>query len=130
MHLFTYGTLMFPEVWRRISIGEFPSQPAVLRGYAMYRVKDAVYPGIIRGDDATEVQGLVYADLDEDTLFELDTYESSFYERLPVTVQTADGADLECHAYIVPPSRRDLLTDEGWDREWFRVNELDRYLNG
>jgi hypothetical protein len=76
------------------------------------------------------VQGLVYADLDEDTLFELDTYESSFYERLPVTVQTADGADLECHAYIVPPSRRDLLTDEGWDREWFRVNELDRYLNG
>ncbi len=130
MHLFTYGTLMFPEVWQRISIGEFPSQPAVLRGYAMYRVKDAVYPGIIRCDETTEVWGLVYADLDEDTLFELDTYESSFYERLPVTVKTVDGGDLECHAYIVPPSRRDLLTNDVWDREWFRLNELDKYLNG
>lgn len=130
MNLFTYGTLMFPEVWQRISIGEFPSQPATLRGYAMYRVKDAVYPGIILSETPAEVQGFVYADLDEDTLFELDTYESSFYERLPVMVTIASGEDLECHAYIVPKSRRDLLTTEAWDREWFRLHELDRYLNG
>jgi len=121
---------MFPEVWQRISIGEFPSQPATLRGYAMYRVKDAVYPGIILSETPAEVQGLVYADLDEDTLFELDTYESSFYERLPVMVTTASGEELECHSFIVPQSRRDLLTNEPWDREWFRLNELDRYLNG
>ena len=121
---------MFPEVWRRISIGEFPSQPATLRGYAMYRVKDAVYPGIILAEEASEVAGLVYTDLDEDTLFELDTYESSFYERLPVMVVTATGEQLECHAYIVPLSRRDLLTNEGWDREYFQLHELDKYLNG
>ena len=130
MHLFTYGTLMFPEVWRRISVGELPSQPAVLRGYAMYRVKNAVYPGIIRCEPTSAVQGLLYSDLDEDTLFELDTYESSFYERLPVMVTTDRGEELECHAYIVPESRRDLLTSEPWDKEWFRLHELDRYLNG
>lgn len=130
MRLFTYGTLMFPEVWQRISIGVFPAEPAVLRGYAMYRVKDAVYPGIIRADTGPEVHGLVYTDLDEDTLFELDTYESSFYERLPVRVTLASGEEVECHAYIVPSSRRDLLTSESWDAEMFRVNELDRYLNG
>lgn len=89
-----------------------------------------MYPGIIRCDEPREVHGLVYADLDEDTLFELDTYESSFYERLPVTVITDDGETLECHAYIVPPSRKDLLTSDPWDAEWFRANELDKYLNG
>lgn len=130
MHLFTYGTLTFPEVWDRISVGKFPSRPAVLRGYAMYRVKDAVYPGIVRGDSQSEVPGVLYDDLDEDTLFELDTYESSFYERLPVQVVLEDGSEVECHAYIVPDSRRDLLTDELWDKEWFRTHELNHYLNG
>lgn len=130
MRLFTYGTLMFPEVWQRISIGIYPAEPAVLRGYAMYRVKDAVYPGITRAEPTSEVPGLVYADLDEDTLFELDTYESSFYQRLPVKVTIASGEDVECHAYVVPESRRDLLTTEPWDAKHFRTHELHRYLNG
>jgi gamma-glutamylcyclotransferase (GGCT)/AIG2-like uncharacterized protein YtfP len=130
MHLFTYGTLMFPEVWQRISIGSFSSQPAVLHGYSMYRVKDVVYPGIIRCETDSEVHGLLYNDLDEETLFELDTYESSFYERLPVRAITASGEELDCYAYVVPTSRRDLLTSEPWDAEWFRSHELDRYLNG
>jgi hypothetical protein len=47
-----------------------------------------------------------------------------------VTVTTAGGEILECHAYIVPDSRRDLLTEEVWDAEYFRLNELDKYLNG
>jgi len=130
MHLFTYGTLTFPEVWERISVGTFPSRPAVLRGYAMYRVKDAVYPGIVRSDSGAEVQGVLYDNLDEDTLFELDTYESSFYNRVPVTVLVNDGTEVECQAYVVPDSRRDLLTDEQWDKDWFHRHELHRYLNG
>jgi gamma-glutamylcyclotransferase (GGCT)/AIG2-like uncharacterized protein YtfP len=130
MHLFTYGTLTFPAVWERISVGTFPSRPAVLQGYAMYRVKDAVYPGIVRSDTKSAVQGVLYDDLDEDTLFELDTYESSFYERLPVIVTVEDGTEVECHAYVVPEARRDLLTNERWDREWFCTHELHRYLNG
>lgn len=130
MHLFTYGTLTFPEVWDRISIGMFPSRPAILRGYSMFRVKDAVYPGIIRSDTGSEVHGVLYDDLDEDTLFELDTYESSFYDRLPVKVVVENDAEVECHAYVVPDSRKDLLTNESWDKEWFRAHELQRYLNG
>jgi hypothetical protein len=96
----------------------------------MYRVKDAVYPGIVRSDADSEVRGVLHDDLDEDTLFELDTYESSFYDRLPVRVMVDDGTEVECQAYVVPDSRRDLLTNERWDKEWFRAHELDRYLSG
>lgn len=130
MNLFTYGTLMFPEVWQRISIGEFPAQPASLRGYEIYYVKGALYPGIIRTDRDSIVSGLLYVGLDEDTLFELDTYESSFYKRIPVVALTADGTEQECHAYTVPDSRRDLLTDRHWDAVRFRENELEKYLEG
>ena len=54
-HLFTYGTLMFQEVWQAIvcpdDVGrDFPSTPARLDGYQIFRVKDALYPGIIKSD--------------------------------------------------------------------------------
>jgi gamma-glutamylcyclotransferase (GGCT)/AIG2-like uncharacterized protein YtfP len=53
LHLFTYGTLMFPEVWRVVVGKDFESTPAQLPGYQIFRVRDAVYPGII----ATEPSG-------------------------------------------------------------------------
>ncbi len=130
MHLFTYGTLMFPEVWKRISIDRFPSQPAKLPGYAIYRVKDAVYPGIISADKESVVDGVLYDGIDEDTLFELDTYESNFYERIPVLAYTADGLQVECQAYIVPNSRHEMLSNEPWDADQFREQELEKYLHG
>jgi len=130
MQLFTYGTLMFPEVWKRISVGQLPSEPATLHGYACYRVRDAVYPGIIQSEENSLVPGLVYRDLDEETLFELDTYESDFYKRLPVQVVTEDGEKIDCQAYVVPELRREMLTDEPWDPEWFHQHELQKYLYG
>ena len=130
MNLFTYGTLMFPEVWERIAIGEFPAQKGTLAGYSVYRVRDALYPGIILSDNGAIVSGKIYQGLDDDTLYELDTYESSFYERIIVQARTAEGASLDCYAYVVPQSRRDLLTDEPWDAEHFSQNLLHAYLNG
>jgi gamma-glutamylcyclotransferase (GGCT)/AIG2-like uncharacterized protein YtfP len=130
MHLFTYGTLVFPEVWRRIAVREAAAERAVLSGYAIYRVKDAVFPGMVCADKKDRVPGVLYRDLDEDTLFELDAYESDFYRRETVTVVTQAGETVECQAYTVPDSRRDMLTDEPWDTEWFAEHELENYLDG
>ncbi|MCG8451284.1 MAG: gamma-glutamylcyclotransferase [Pirellulales bacterium] len=130
LNLFTYGTLMFPEVWKRIHIGEFPAVPATLRGFAIYRVRDAVFPGIVRADDTKQVTGRVYLNLDEDTLFELDAYESDLYERINVTATLEDGTELACYAFVVPDSHRQALTDEPWDATQFEQQELQKYLHG
>lgn len=130
MNLFTYGTLMFPEVWERIAIGEFPAQEASLPGYAIFRVRDALYPGIVQSDNGSIVTGKIYEGIDEDTLYELDTYESSFYERIVVRAKGINGDDLDCYAYVVPSSRREMLTCEPWDAEHFSRNLLHAYLNG
>ncbi|NOZ40114.1 MAG: gamma-glutamylcyclotransferase, partial [Planctomycetes bacterium] len=79
---------MFPEVWRRIDVGEFPSQPATLPGFAIYRVKDAVFPGIVRAEPDDLVNGVLYRNLEEDILFELEAYESDLYERIAVIAAT------------------------------------------
>jgi gamma-glutamylcyclotransferase (GGCT)/AIG2-like uncharacterized protein YtfP len=130
MHLFTYGTLVFPEVWQRIAVREAAAERASLTGFAIYRVRDAVFPGIVRAEPVNAVAGVLYRDLDENTLFELDAYESDFYCRETVAVVTETGDTVECQAYVVPEKRRDLLTDEPWDAEWFAEHKLEKYLNG
>jgi gamma-glutamylcyclotransferase (GGCT)/AIG2-like uncharacterized protein YtfP len=130
MHLFTYGTLMFPEVWRRIAIREADSERATLKGFAIYRVKDAIIPGIVRAQEGDRVEGVLYRDLDDEMLFELDAYESDFYRREPVKVTTASGQMVDCQAYVIPELRREMLTNERWDRDWFAEHKLASYLNG
>ena len=129
MNLFTYGTLMFPEVWHRIDVGDFPSEPATLPGFAIYRVKDAVFPGMVRAEPDSHVEGIVYRDLTDDALFELDAYESDFYDRIPVIAAGQHGL-IDCTAYVVPNSHRSALTNQPWSREWFAEHQLERYLNG
>jgi gamma-glutamylcyclotransferase (GGCT)/AIG2-like uncharacterized protein YtfP len=130
MNLFTYGTLMFPEVWKRIDIGEFVSTPAILHGFAIYRVRDTVFPGIVRASATDQVRGLTFLDLDEATLFEIDTYETGFYERIDVTATLDSGAEVPCSVYVIPDSRRHELTDDSWDALHFKEKELEKYLNG
>ena len=129
MNLFTYGTLMFPEVWQRIGLSDFSSHPATLPGFAIYRLKDAVFPGIVRANPHDHVSGLLYLDLDEDAMFELDAYESDLYDRIPVIAATEAGP-IECTAFVIPDSRRHVLTNESWDAQSFREKQLAKYLHG
>jgi gamma-glutamylcyclotransferase (GGCT)/AIG2-like uncharacterized protein YtfP len=158
MHLFTYGTLMFPEVWQAVVGRQFETTPAQLPGYEIYRVAGALYPGIIavnpspygRGQvrdfsgsqpsaissqpssssssdsrpstldsGLSPIPGLLYHNLDEDSLARLDAFEGHEYIRQSVTVLTDAGQQLPADAYIIPPNRRDILTGEIWTAEDF-----------
>jgi gamma-glutamylcyclotransferase (GGCT)/AIG2-like uncharacterized protein YtfP len=129
MHLFTYGTLMFPEVWKTVVGKEFPTVPAALPGYQIFRVAGAVFPGIVAiasspvspfpPPPSPPVPGLVYLDLDAATIARLDRFEDDFYVRQTVTVTCEDGCELAADAYLVPENRRDVLTSEIWTAEEF-----------
>ncbi len=130
MSLFAYGTLMFAEVWKRIGIQQCDSQPAILPGYAIYRIRGALIPGIIRTGPEDQVQGVVYHGLDETTLEELDVYESDLYQRSIVHARSFDSEPLECQAYVIPAANRKVLSAEVWDADWFKRQGLAQYLRG
>jgi len=129
MNLFAYGTLTFPEVWQRIDVGPFESVPAVLPGFAIFRVRNAVFPGIIRGEPGDHVSGLVFRGLLEEDLFELEAYESDLYDRIDV-IAASDQGPLECSAFVIPESHRSALTNEFWDTDQFKKHQLAKYVSG
>jgi gamma-glutamylcyclotransferase (GGCT)/AIG2-like uncharacterized protein YtfP len=118
MHVFTYGTLMFPEVWRSVVGRTFATVEGSAAGYAIFRVQDAVFPGIVEAaDDA--VRGVVYLDVDEESVARLDRFEDTFYERRAIAVNCENGTGITSDAYVVSHGNRSVLTNERWDAESF-----------
>jgi hypothetical protein len=153
MHVFTYGTLMFPQVWQAVvgpddsgrQFAKLPATlPATLPGYQIFRVAGAVYPGIIKysppappsdsqlstlHSQPSPVPGLLHLDVDADSIARVDRFESDFYRRQPITVVTRDGRELAAEAYVVPDESRHVLTDEPWTADEFeKRGDLARFV--
>lgn len=131
MHVFAYGTLMFPEVWQAVVGRGFPTIAASAPGYEIYRVAKAVYPGIVAAAETSSVPGIVYLDVDEESLARLDWFEDDFYKRQSIGVVCAEGERRMADTYVVPPHQKQFLTKEPWTRTSFLSSGgLERFLRG
>lgn len=126
-HVFVYGTLLIPDMMQVVTGRIHESVPAVVRGYNRYSLLGRVYPGIVA--DANEaVAGLVYLDVDDDSLARLDYFEGPEYVRQQLSVHLDGGETLTAHAYVVPPTKRSLLSDRSWNLEEFCEHGLAAFL--
>jgi gamma-glutamylcyclotransferase (GGCT)/AIG2-like uncharacterized protein YtfP len=129
MHVFTYGTLMFADVWQAVVGRPFATVGGRLPGFSIYRVRDAVFPGIIAAASEQAVHGLLYLDVDAESVARLDRFEDDFYQRQPVVIACDDGRQREAQAYLVPHENRAVLTDEPWSAESFMARgDLARFV--
>ncbi|MCB1228627.1 MAG: gamma-glutamylcyclotransferase [Verrucomicrobiae bacterium] len=128
MTLFAYGTLLVPRIWRAVTRCDCPSEPATLPGYAIFRVLEADFPGIIESRPESSVPGRIFSGLDDEILARLDAYEDDFYERREVTLLDATGNPVQSQAYVVPARFREGLSDEPWTLDWFETEAMDSYL--
>lgn len=119
VHLFTYGTLQHPRIWQAVVGRTFPTVAARLDGYSIFRVQDAVYPGVLESPGTTTVRGLVHLGVDAGSVATLDRFEDDFYTRTAVRVRCRDGRELDAQAYVILPEQRATLTDEPWSMEQF-----------
>jgi gamma-glutamylcyclotransferase (GGCT)/AIG2-like uncharacterized protein YtfP len=129
MHVFTYGTLMFPEVWQAVVGREFATVQATASGYAIFRVRDAVFPGIIAAGERDTVRGVVYLEVDPASIARLDLFEDDFYRRESLWLTCADGERRAAEAYVVPVENRRVLTNETWQADRFVASGgLDTFI--
>lgn len=118
--LFCYGTLMAPEVMRRVINREVtPGIPAVLSGYACYQIRDAWFPGLRAQQDA-QTEGILYTGLSNTALAALDQYEGYLYSRSKLTVTTRESENELAWCYLLKTQHLDQLTQIEWDFNRFR----------
>lgn len=119
-HVFTYGSLMFPDVWVPLVPRPRASVLATLPGFAREGVRGQTYPGI-RLDPRAQTSGRLYLELDDDEIARLDAFEGSEYRRETVTVwiTTADGRATSLAAEVYRLADPAQLDGQPWDPEAF-----------
>lgn len=125
MHIFTYGSLMFPEVWQCVVRGHYCFVSAAVDGYARFAVAGETYPGMVARTGAA-VSGVLYFDVDERDIAALDTFEGEDYRRETVRVVLDDGSSAEAGAYLYLLPQK--LLESPWDPERFQKERfIDAY---
>jgi len=125
--LFTYGTLEIPPVMEAVTGRSFHSTPAVLSNFARFLLQGKTYPGIFR-DDGSQVTGLLYQEVDRDSLALLDLFEGDFFRRERVQVTTPSQPRVDADTYVVSPEQRSSFSTRPWDREAFIALHLEEFL--
>lgn len=120
---------MFPDIWTAVAGRSFATVEGTAAGYAIFRVRDAVFPGIVVASGSS-VRGVVYLDVDLAAVDRLDRFEDDFYDRQSLTIDCDDGRQLVAGAYVVPPASRHVLTSEPWDLDSFVASGgLERFIS-
>ena len=127
MPLFAYGTLMFAPVIRSV-IGRVPECcPAAINGYRRLEVIGELFPGLVKESGGGKVDGILYSNIRELEWERLTAFEDDFYELEQLSVICPDGERLAL-VYVVPPSRRSILSGKPWDVDFFRAQYLPRFV--
>lgn len=121
MHIFTYGSLMFSEIWQRVVSGDYRSAPALAHGYARYAVLGATYPGMIARPGAA-VEGVLYVDVSAQDVAALDLFEGGEYRREQIEVVMQSGEKLIACTYLFTAEQG--LSAVGWEPQGFQMSRF------
>jgi len=105
---------MLTDVMQSVARCRLQPKSALLHDYTCYRVRDAVYPGIVY-EPGGLVFGVVYSGLDQQQLSVLDKYEGEIFRRKMVSAHMQDGTSVPAWSYVIADEYRRRLSDEPWD---------------
>lgn len=128
VNVFTYGSLMFDQVWRAVVGRLNPSVTGRLDGFEAWKLAGQTFPGMAPAP-GRQVRGRIWQEVTHDEVARLDAFESGIYDRKALNLQTDDGVQIEAWAYIVRPDCRGMFLDEPWDSEEFQRRHLPTFLS-
>jgi len=124
-NLFTYGTLQFPQVLKKITGKRFAMAPAVLNGYKRLLVKGTDYPAIIENTNS-KVYGNLLKNVDQVSMKSIFEFEGIDYELKHLKVEV--GSELFSAVAFVWRADFNLLDKTDWDKDEFEKKALHFYI--
>jgi len=115
------------ELVRAVTGKPFATKFGSLNGYSQFVIKDEWQSAIIPFPDRL-VEGVVYMDMDDESLARLDAFQGKHFVREEVTIEGEGGEWLEASAYFLKLSRKKLLSPDEWDEDIFREKYLKKVL--
>ena len=127
-NVFSYGTLMVPEVFQSVTCAIPSSEQAILNGYNRYSLIGRVYPAIVLEPKA-KVLGKLYLGVDSSSMRALCSFEDSVYEIVKLKAQRMDkNHSIESLSFVLLEEYYEMVSVEPWSLNSFVDDHLDQYL--
>ena len=127
LHVFSYGSLMFDQVWTRVVTGIYDRCEAILPGYERIGIRDEVYPAVIPAA-SSQVQGILYLDVAPADMIRLDQFEGDYYFRKTEEVITLDRKAMTAEVYVLSALCYPRISPGPWDPVHFSTAGLQTFL--
>lgn len=129
-HIFTYGSLMFPAVFERITARRYNRAPAQVKHFRRALLRQHSYPAVLPDRHSPSLEGFVYLNVRESDLRRLDQFEGSYYQRQQVKVLLIEQQQIiTAWLYVLKPCYRHLATSREWSPQVFETHHLQRFLS-
>ena len=125
--LFTFGSLTLPEVMKAVTGRIFPSQPAWVPGYRAMLLRGECFPGLADVDEG-RAHGVVYHQVDSESLELLDRFEGDYYRRVRCFIMVSKDQAVQGWVYLMQRQYEELLTETPWDVETFRKSHFAQFI--
>ncbi len=119
---------MFVELVKALTGKSYSTKFGSLNGYAQFVVKDEWQSALVPFPDR-QVDGVVYLDVDEDALVNLDAFQGKRFVREEVSIEGEGGEWVEALAYCLKLSRKSLLSGVEWDEDVYREKHSKKVLD-
>ena len=117
---------MYDRVWQQIVSGFHQKIPAEIIGYKRLKVKNADYPGLVKGEGI--VQGLVWLNVSQSNIERLDSFEGEFYKRVAGVAKDINNNPIVVNFYLIQDLYLSILEDIAWNKEEFEQHGLEKFL--
>lgn len=129
-HIFTYGSLMFPEVWERVVNRRYKSCEAHTAGLVRRKISNSTYPVAFAGSPENVLDGRLYWNVSPADLGRLDRFEGEYYERKPILVASGqDETKISADVFLLKPKYKLLAGPDDWSPRHFQKHELQRFIH-
>ena len=124
-NVFTYGSLMYPEVFGPVTLASPRCHRARLDGWSRHAIRARTYPAAVPAAGAS-IEGVLWMELDEDAMRRLDRFEGDEYVRQQVFVTLPDGERVNAQIYRWLDSASLLPSD--WSSDTFERHYLSDFF--
>lgn len=129
LHIFTYGSLMFDQVWSRVVQGSYDRCEAILQGYDRKSVRDEVFPVLVPSTISSQVPGKLYLNVSASDLARIDQFEGDYYLRKSEQVVTEDLAILPAEVYVLKEEYYAIISSKKWDPQHFSTSGIHLFMH-
>jgi len=127
MNVFVSGPLMFRDLVKAVTGKTFQVRHGLLRGHVQFFLRDEGQAAMIPFPDHI-VTGVVYLDVDEESLRKIDAFQGARFTRQEVSIEAENGEWYEADAYEIKTGHKKLLTAREWDEDEYRETYLKKVV--